>query len=216
MPAKSSSTTAAVPAAGEAYRLGRWFAGVRRQGLLATLAPEAWHTLSALLSFTGRDGSRPFSLEQLALSLGLTRAEAATRLDQLATTRWQEQDLVRIEHSPAGEVVGARLAPLDWLEEVAVPAAPGEPSAPTPALHPAQNPLFPPSDLNGLARQLEEAGLSPAQVRRLVERYAPERLQRQLEWLPARGARNPAALLVRAIEGDWEAPREHQSGKETG
>jgi hypothetical protein len=204
---RSLSPTPADSAPADAYRLGRWFAGVRRSGLLAALSPQAWHTLGALLSFTSREGTRHFTLEQLALALGLPRDAAQARLAGLAQTTWQGGPLLRLEHSAAGEVAGAELAPLELLEQVAVPAT----IAPT--ADPATAPITPTpaADLPGA---LAAAGLNPGQVERLLESYSPERIQRQLGWLPARRARNPAALLVRAIEGDWEAPQGPEAAEE--
>jgi hypothetical protein len=56
----------------EGYLLARWFTAARRQGMLAAVPPEAWHTLCALLSFTGRDGRRCFSARTVPVSGGGT------------------------------------------------------------------------------------------------------------------------------------------------
>lgn len=207
------------PSASDAHRLGRWFAGVRRVGLLARLSPAAWTTLCALLSFTGRDGERRFTLEQLALALGTSREEAESRLQGLARTDWHGAPLLQLEQAPTGEVTGAHLAELAPLHQVTVPVPEPErsprleqPMQPEPSKPGSQSSTM--SAENSLVEALTAVGLTLAQVARLRERYAPERLRRQLDWLPARQARNPAALLVRAIEGDWEAPQRTGERKE--
>ena len=42
----------------------------------------------------------------------------------------------------------------------------------------------------------------------LLRAFPADRIRRQLNWLPARQARNPAAMLLRAVEQDWGPPRE--------
>jgi len=174
---------------------------MRREGFLSLLESQAWHTLSAVLSFTSRDGSRRFSLEQLATAIGQPREEAGRRLAALAQIDWKGNPLAVPERDPAGEVCGATLAPVERL------ALPGIPAEPLPGLEvPEQRPNFPP----GLIDQLAILGLNPAQIDRLAQRFPEADVRRQLEWLPARGARNPAALLIRAIEQQWEEPKEHR------
>src|SRR4051812_48698454 len=99
-PRSPSSSRPPFPA--EAYSLGRWFTAARRQGLLSALAPDAWHTLSALLSFTCRDGARRFTLDQLALALGLSRDRARERLESLARLQWEGESLAVLEQAPGG------------------------------------------------------------------------------------------------------------------
>jgi hypothetical protein len=188
-------------AATEARWLGRWFTAARRAGLLALLPAEAWHTLSALLSFTRRDGGRSFTLEQLAIALGQSRATVAQRLTQLTEIEWHGEPLARVEHDPAGEVVGVQLASIECLDRIAPPDA----SVATPADPDASAPSMPPP---GLAADLERVGLDAEQIQSLLHRFSAERIRRQLDWLSQRQARNPAALLIRAIEQDWSAPRE--------
>ena len=206
----------------------RWFTAVRQSGLLSSLSPEAWHALSALLSFRTPDGRCPFRLEHLAFSLGCSPEEALARLQTLSQALWQEQPLVALEQGPDGEVVGAALAPLDLLlpapdlpeaqtiqEEgsvsLLVPTSVPPPAQPTPLPR-----SHPPADwADDLVSRLEALGLYPDQVDRLLSEYPEERVRRQLEWLPARRARVPAALLIRAVEGDWAAPKASKSTKES-
>lgn len=209
------------------YLVGRWFAAARRQGFLAAVPPEAWHTLSALLSFTCRDGRRLFTTDQLALSLAVSRSEALRRLEALEATQWQGQPLASLERDAEGEVAGAELDPADLL--LRVQPSPTTPAAPVPLPLPAllpqpaaaegtppaggvlhDHPLVASTGLASpnLAAALLAVGLTAEQAERLLADYPVERVRRQLEWLPRRGARNPAAFLMRAVEGDWAAPKE--------
>lgn len=182
----------------DSYVLGRWFTAARRQGLLAVTPAEAWHTLSCVLSFTGRDGARHFTTDQVALSLVLPRDEALRRLTELASTQWRGQPLVTLLVDESGEVTGAELGPLELLAGVS--AAQDESSAaPLPAL---------PPDEGAVVSALAAVGLRAEQIEWLTRSFPVEQIQRQLEWLPKRGARNPAALLLRAVEGNWAAPKE--------
>jgi hypothetical protein len=194
-----SSSSSPVPP----HTLGRWFAAIRRDGFLALLDPEEWQTLSALLSFTRRDGRRVFTVEQLAVAIGQSPETARTRLEQLARVQWRDAPLAALERDPEGEIVGATLAPVETLSGERAPLPPeaeavlsGPASLPTPAA------------TDALPLQLREVGLNPEQVAWLLRSFPPGRIQQQLEWLPSRQARNPAALLIRAVEGDWGPPRE--------
>src|SRR3954452_22925569 len=96
MPHSPSFSPTPAPAL-TAAALGRWFTAARREGLLALLPPEVWHTLSALLSFTNRDGRRTFTVDQLAIALGQSREVALARLDQLTQTEWRGEPLAVLE-----------------------------------------------------------------------------------------------------------------------
>lgn len=188
--------------------MARWLTAARRQGFLAQVPPDPWHTLSAVLSFTCRDGRRRFTLDQLALALAVPRAEAARRLEELSRAPWRGQPLAVPEAGPDGEVAGAEIAPVELLVSLAVDA-----EAPVGSETPPQPNLPEPLGLGtgldaGLGAELERAGLRPEQAARLLREFPPERLRRQLAWLPRRGARNPAALLIKAVEQDWGEPRE--------
>lgn len=58
-----------------------------------------------------------------------------------------------------------------------------------------------------LRRRLKNCGLTREQTEKLLTAYSRERIERQLEWLPFRNAKNPAAYLVVAIEKNYEQPR---------
>lgn len=57
-----------------------------------------------------------------------------------------------------------------------------------------------------LRRRLTDTGLTGEQADRLLAGFPAAAIEQQLEWLPYRHARNPAGLLLAAIEGGYEAP----------
>lgn len=57
-----------------------------------------------------------------------------------------------------------------------------------------------------LILDLVRVGVSLRKAEYLVTRFPIERIRRQLSWLPHRGARKPASLLIVAIERNYDAP----------
>lgn len=57
-----------------------------------------------------------------------------------------------------------------------------------------------------IGRLLDEAEMEEGAAFRLVRDFEPLRIERQLDWLPYRNARNPAATLAAAVRNDYEAP----------
>jgi hypothetical protein len=49
-------------------------------------------------------------------------------------------------------------------------------------------------------------GVGQPTIEAMLETYSAERIARQLDWLPGRQARDPAAMLVRAVQDDWSQP----------
>lgn len=219
----------------QAVWLGRWFTGARREGFLALLTPPAWHTLCAVLSFTTREGRRVFSLDQLAATLGASRDEARRRLTLLSEEQWHGAPLLTLHQAPDGEIQGALLLPVELFALVqppppgavsaAVASGPSTAPAPAAANPAAANPAAatptaaasdeaapaepaPDGVPNPLPPALARVGLNSFQIDWLLRTYPVSRIQRQLHWLPAREAHNPPALLIRAIEQDWEAPKD--------
>ena len=66
----------------------------------------------------------------------------------------------------------------------------------------------------GLRNRLLSLGVKSEQVEMLLAQYKPERIERQIAWLPARNARNPAAFLLSAIEKDYASPRGSLTGND--
>jgi hypothetical protein len=55
-------------------------------------------------------------------------------------------------------------------------------------------------------RWLLAYGIVPEQADLLLTHYNTDRISRQVAWLPYRKAKNPASLLIAAIESDYEEP----------
>lgn len=192
--------------------LVRWFTSVRQSGLLAALSPESWQVLCALLSFLTREGQCRFTEEQLAFALGLSREEVGRWLEALAGEQWNGEPLLIRELDTHGEVCGVFLTSPDMFtalapQEGGIPASVPDPSPP--GQQTARPPCSEYPSGKSLEEQLVAVGLYPDQIDRLLDGNSPEQIQCQLEWLPFRRANNPAAYLVRAIEGNWAAPREY-------
>lgn len=68
---------------------------------------------------------------------------------------------------------------------------------------------------NELQRRLCLNGIPREQANEILEQYPAEKIRRQLDWLPYRGARYPAGFLVSAIAGDYEAPPHVRSVSES-
>ena len=62
-----------------------------------------------------------------------------------------------------------------------------------------------------LRRQLLALGVAAFQVDHLLTKYSLDSIEQQLQWLPLRGPKKPAALIVSAIVRQYEAPAATQS-----
>jgi hypothetical protein len=61
-----------------------------------------------------------------------------------------------------------------------------------------------------LRRRLMEMGMDESGVDYLLDRFEPERIARQLDWLPQRNAHNPAGFLMAAVEHDYKPPHDYE------
>jgi hypothetical protein len=57
-----------------------------------------------------------------------------------------------------------------------------------------------------LVTLLQNLGVTEITAREIAERYSPELIESQIKMLSYRQARDPAAMLVKAIRDDWDAP----------
>ena len=64
-----------------------------------------------------------------------------------------------------------------------------------------------------LAARLASLGVTKRAATQLVTKYGAEACLRQCEWLPHRQARDPAAVLVKAIQEQWAAPAALEQGR---
>ena len=65
-----------------------------------------------------------------------------------------------------------------------------------------------------LKRALVDVGVPHHRADELLDLYPFERIERQLEWLPLRQARNPVAYLLAAIEHDYAQPKGVRANEE--
>lgn len=70
-----------------------------------------------------------------------------------------------------------------------------------------------PKDRHPVVARLTSFGVTRRAAGQLVEQYGAEACLRQCEWLPHRQARDPAAVLVRAIQEQWAAPAALEQGR---
>ncbi|MFC1712841.1 hypothetical protein ACFL6S_04180, partial [Candidatus Poribacteria bacterium] len=61
--------------------------------------------------------------------------------------------------------------------------------------------------------QLIATGVSESTASEMIEQYTVERVARQVAMLKFRNAREPAAMLVKAIREDWVAPAAYMAQK---
>jgi hypothetical protein len=62
------------------------------------------------------------------------------------------------------------------------------------------------TDKEEIVLELVHVGVGLRKAESLVNHYSEERIRRQLKWLPLRGPRRPASLLISAIEHDYGPP----------
>jgi len=139
--------------------------------------------------------------EHLGMSRGYYPSEAKHKLKPAHEELLSIGFLSGVEYAPmknGAEMVVYRFAPKPEKEERAT-----RHSSPMPVL---------PAPLSPLAQALVDAGVSRAAAQELAASHADE-AQRQLELLPYREARDPGAVLVKAIREGWAAPPESPEAK---
>ncbi len=70
------------------------------------------------------------------------------------------------------------------------------------------------STCNPLIEKLTATGMSAKAATQLAQTFAPDVIETQLEYLPERPAKNPAAVLLRSIEKNYCAPAKFQQEQE--
>lgn len=60
-----------------------------------------------------------------------------------------------------------------------------------------------------IARELHLLGVSQAGVVELLTQYPPERIERQLAYLPFRTAKRPEAFIIEAVRNNYSAPKDY-------
>lgn len=209
-----------------ASRLRLWPGQMR--GRLEKLMARTWNGEPLLRSQTTESGLRLFAPSSALFTVrrtlvfaapegtGDTSKRFATRLERPAALQHQGARLVGglreavVEHSraaygrPRAEVeaeINRFLSRDPFLSREAQPNPQGE------QLPNNSEPLTPEEMAKQkLGGRLTAAGLGAEQARFLVDSFPAQTIERQLEYLPYRHARNPAGMLVASIEGDYAPP----------
>lgn len=208
---------------------------LRTSGLLSSLSSEDLKNLLYVLTFVTPNGNCSPTLSELAQAMGVSAMKVRLRLNRLIAFQWRNEPLVYyLEResgmngfTPSHSLIGV-------VSEV--PRPPEEPppiqshrdeilalsrekyARPREEVEreiaelngwevPEQFATEEEKERNELLRRLCAVGLERGQANEILSQYPAERIRRQLDWLPSRGARLPDRYLVAAIEGDYEAPQ---------
>ena len=200
---------------------------LRLSGLLRCLPLDLLQVFITLLTFYEARGEVRASIEQLSEALEIHPDQIEAKLVQLAAYSFEDAPLLY----PSGERVYALSKRVGVPMDVTPPApaepvyrrAPreliiemsrrkyGTPRAEVEAMIEAQLAKIPPEPIpegrEGEAYMaLIDIGVSDADARSLLAEFPIESIEEQVEWLPKRGARNPARFLVAAVRGGYAAP----------
>jgi hypothetical protein len=205
---------------------------IRTSGLLRALPPEDGKSLLFLLTFVSPNGDCRAYLHQLTRAMRLSHTKVRNRMSNLAKFRWQGQPLMYETVHQSG-LISYSLSPhfieYSHQEELATPLQPtvqggfrdeiiahsrttyGRPRREVEKLIARQLGHEEPETEEEKARaeiqrQLENVGISKAQAQKLLAEYDHAKIIQQLEWLPYRNAKNPAAYLAAAIKRNFARP----------
>ena len=208
---------------------------LRISGLLRVLPPDLLQVFVALLTFQGAMGEVRAVVESIAEALGLHPDQVQQRLQLLAAYTFDGAPLIfpsSMDASSSAEQtyslskrvgVPVNLTPPTQAKEKPYRAVPREeivqrsreryatPRAEAEVIVAEQLGNTPPEPIpegrEGEAyHALLAVGVSEQDVRQLLVEFSIEAIETQLEWLPARGARNPARFLTAAIRGNYASP----------
>lgn len=209
---------------------------LRTQGLLSLLPDAEAKSLLLLLTFLRPEGRCEASVVEIAAALSISAGKARARMERLAAVRWRGKSVVHtFPRQPEGLdsfvldahvaeeraiAVGSsppatRAEPPSSLRDAIIARSRQEYANPRAAverqiaeqLGHAPVPVVAEAGPAGDARRgMAAAGLSQEQIDYLMDAFPLERIERQISWLPHRHARNPAKLLVAAIQHDYEPP----------
>lgn len=207
--------------------------GLRASGLLVALGESGAHSLLVLVSFLSANGAIRPSVTEVAGAMGTSERQARERLLHLQRTVWNGLPLLRevakgaVAEEGAGQdyyvlsprLVGRRAVPPSPPQEV-LPASQREA-----VLSWSRSQYATPREeaerLVGLQLgkatttgttpslfdRLVGAGVAPAYAERLIATEPEDEIEKQLAWLPARGAKEPGKFLVAAVRGRYAEPR---------
>ncbi len=207
---------------------------LRTSGFLQALPAEDVKNLLFLLSFVTPNGDCQPTVMQLADAMQVSQTKVRARMQRLERFQWQGKPVVIFlsrESGLDGYTIGSHVVAVQ--EEPPTPPAEMQPPAIQTAGREAviaysrEHYARPRAEVErtiaenmgwelpegavdeataDTRRRLLGVGVTKDQADFLLGSYDLERIQRQLEWLPYRNAKNPAGFIVAAIEDDYEEP----------
>lgn len=135
-----------------------------------------------------RIGIRKLAFEKLGMSRNYYPSQIKQELKRAHQELIQNGFLQAVEYEPGGNG-GEELVVYHFTQRKFLVAPPPQE----------------PDTIQELCDQLVEQGVTPAVARQMVRDFGDE-VRIQLQYLPYRGAQDPAAVLVEAIKGRWEPP----------
>ena len=208
---------------------------LRTSGLLLRIPAEDLRTLLLMLTFLHPNGNVQPSVTELAAAMRVPQAVARHRLRQLANFKWQDRPVVhelRRESGLDAFTPSPRILGTETVAEVPHVSPPPILAAGRDAVlahsratyaRPRQEVEDEIAQRNGwrpigaavvqedaseTVRRLQAIGIGRFEAAGLVEEFGEEKVNRQMDWLPLRGARDPARYLVAAVRGGYAPPRE--------
>ena len=207
---------------------------LRTSGLLSVLPSEDLKNLLYILTFVTANWNCSPTLSELAQAMGVSAMKVRLRLNRLIAFQWRNEPLVYyLERESGMNGFAPSHSLVGIVSEVPKPAKEPPPiqshrdeiialsrekyARPREEVEreiaelngwevPEQFATKEEKERNELLRRLCAVGLERGQANEILSQYPFERIRRQLDWLPSRGARLPVRYLVAAIEGDYEAP----------
>ena len=205
---------------------------LRTEGFLAIIPDREFRALVAVLTFLTPDGRIQATANQVAQSLGVSEKHAGERLQALCKLSWQGFPILvavtrekaptfyapgygivthaheEKENNSTGDSVPYTTASREELiaqsrEKYAKPREEVERIVAKGLGHEESEDDTPDAVLR---RALLGVGLTRDETETLLTGFPHDAIQKQLGWLPERGARNPARYLLAAVRGDYAAP----------
>jgi hypothetical protein len=209
---------------------------LRHSGLLRVMPPELLQVFIGLLTFHDSMGEVKASAQMLAEALNLHPDQVEQRLHILSTYAfdgagmifettlpWDEKGYSLSKRVGVPVDIAPKPSPLALSEKPYRPVPRevitersrrkyGTPRAEAEALVTEQLGITPPEPIpEGKAgdayKALVAVGIIDQEARNLLAEYPIEVIEAQIEWLPVRGARNPARFLSAAIRGNYALPQ---------
>ncbi len=169
-----------------------------RRGVV-TPAPPGGQRVAASQEAQGRPAARSAVREEVVAHSRARYARPRAQVEaEIEAFLRSGRGLIKVRTPPAWEAAGQAEMPITE-EQPQISDGEEAPSPETAVTPQARQWLH-------LKRALVEAGVPQHRADELLDLYPPERIERQIRWLPLRQARSPVAYLLAAIERDYAPP----------